>query len=283
MERMEGTEDMEGTEAAARNDTSSPPSPAAAGIAGSSAANGTAVGNSTQGTAAVNITAAAGNSTSSNNSTSGAPTSGGGSDGTKPTTGPPARGALRRDAMILEGWNGDGTERTFTLAAHYKSLRVCTEARLLNASTTNASSSTNAAASGLFSARYVLDPGVTCYKYTVWCQGNWELYDLAADPFELNNRIQAAPARALNRLDAVLSALVHCSGASCRNPYSLLHPGGDVRSFAGTMDPRHDRMYDSLVKLSIKKCVNAYLPANEVTWTQGVGPQPFQFSAASRP
>lgn len=30
-------------------------------------------------------------------------------------------------------------------------------------------------------------PG-TCYKYTVWCFGTHELYDLGLDPYELNNR-----------------------------------------------------------------------------------------------
>ena len=45
-------------------------------------------------------------------------------------------------------------------------------------------------------------------------------------------RINDAAARVVDRLDAVLSALVHCSGVACRNPYSLLHPGGGVRKFS---------------------------------------------------
>ncbi|KAG2447062.1 hypothetical protein HYH02_007813 [Chlamydomonas schloesseri] len=223
-----------------------------------------------------------GNSTSTTSSGAG-----GTGSGVRPV--PPATAELRRDAMILEGWNGDGTQKTFTLAAHYKSLRLCTTARLLNATGiiagggTASANTTSSGGASMFAARYVVDPGVICYKYTVWCQGNKELYDLAADPYELNNRFDTAPAWIVARLDAVLSALVHCSGASCRNPYSLLHPGGGVRNFAETLAPRYDRMYASLTKLSIRLCVKAYIPANEITWTQGVGPQPYQFSAASRP
>ena len=65
-------------------------------------------------------------------------------------------------------------------------LRLCTDTKLLQPSPRDAQ--TAAGDPNLFSARYVLDPGVTCYKYTVWCQGNRELYDLAADPYELSNR-----------------------------------------------------------------------------------------------
>eukprot|EP00198_Chlamydomonas_reinhardtii_P000542 XP_001689877.1 predicted protein [Chlamydomonas reinhardtii] len=218
------------------------------GNASSGGGNGTLAAASSNSTsaAAVNATSSSTNSTSAAGGSGGG--GGGGNSGGSPPPAPPAAvGLLRRDAMILEGWNGDGTEKTFTLAAHYKSLRVCTAARLLplpptnaprainstNATSSSTSTSTSTGTANLFSARYVLDPGVTCYKYTVWCQGNRELYDLAADPYELSNRIQSAPVRAVNRLDAVLSALVHCSGASCRNPYSLLHPGGGVWDFAG--------------------------------------------------
>ncbi|KAG2444333.1 hypothetical protein HXX76_001089 [Chlamydomonas incerta] len=183
---------------------------------------------------------------------------------------------ILRDTTILEGWNGDGaaaiTRANFTvdvianLSAHYKALRLCTGIKLLPASPRDAQ--TGVSDPNRTSARYVLDPGVTCYKYTVWCQGNRELYDLAADPFELNNRITTAPLRIVNRLDAVLSALVHCSGASCRNPYSLLHPGGGVWSFAGTLPSTYDPMYRSLSKLRILRCRSFYIPSNELTWTQ---------------
>jgi N-acetylglucosamine-6-sulfatase len=27
----------------------------------------------------------------------------------------------------------------------------------------------------------------TCYKYTIWCFGAKELYDLSLDPYEVNN------------------------------------------------------------------------------------------------
>ncbi|PNW88048.1 hypothetical protein CHLRE_01g012100v5 [Chlamydomonas reinhardtii] len=170
-----------------------------------------------------------------------------------------------REASIMEGWNGDGSDENARYAAHFKTLRLCTDTLLLSDS-----------AFGPAAARQVPvragGPPLVCYKYTVWCQGNRELYDLAADPYELINRINDAAARVVDRLDAVLSALVHCSGVACRNPYSLLHPGGGVRKFSMLLAPEYDAFYSGLTKLRIKTCSKFYIPDNEVTWTQqGVG------------
>ncbi|KAG2444332.1 hypothetical protein HXX76_001088 [Chlamydomonas incerta] len=166
-----------------------------------------------------------------------------------------------REASILEGWNGDGSDENTRYSAHFKTLRLCADALLLSDS-----------AFGSAAARQVPVPAggppLACYKYTVWCQGNRELYDLAADPFELNNRINDASAGVIDRLDAVLSALVHCRGVACRNPYSLLHPGGGVRKFSQTLAPQYDAFYSGLIKLRIKTCSKFYIPANELTWTQ---------------
>ncbi|KAG2447066.1 hypothetical protein HYH02_007817 [Chlamydomonas schloesseri] len=181
---------------------------------------------------------------------------------------------MLRDTTLLEGWEGAARanstlEPVGNTSAHYKALRLCTDTKLLPPSLRDAL--TGVSDPNRTFARYVVDPGVTCYKYTVWCQGNKELYDLAADPYELNNRITTAPLRIMNRLDAVLSALVHCSGASCRNPYSLLHPGGGIWSFTGTLQPQYDQFYRGLSKFRILQCRSVYIPSNELTWTQQVG------------
>ncbi|KAG2484799.1 hypothetical protein HYH03_016452 [Edaphochlamys debaryana] len=173
-------------------------------------------------------------------------------------------GARQRDTNILEGWNGERLEGTeLNKSLHYKALRVCTEARLLPPS-----KRTDLAAEPDHAARSVLAPGARCYKYIVWCQGPRELYDLSTDPYEVENRISEVAARILDRVDAVLSALVHCSGAGCRNPYRLLHPDGAVDGFAATLEPKYDRFYGALQKLSILLCNVVYLPYNELTWTQ---------------
>ncbi len=42
------------------------------------------------------------------------------------------------------------------------------------------------------------------------------------------HRYPAVPQRVIDRLDAIMSALVHCKGPACRNPYAALHPGQPV-------------------------------------------------------
>ena len=55
------------------------------------------------------------------------------------------------------------------------------------------------------------------YTYVVWTEtGEEELYDRAADPYELNN-VAADPAYAAIKaqLAAKLAQLQHCAGAAC--------------------------------------------------------------------
>ncbi|KAG2487607.1 hypothetical protein HYH03_013746 [Edaphochlamys debaryana] len=145
--------------------------------------------------------------------------------------GSPDAPQLRRDSTILEAWATNGVEYGFDESKmHFKALRLCTTARILEPSLR-----TDLGSEADWAARFVVGPGLYCYKYVAWCgpQELRDLYDLAADPYEIDNRFSDAPARILDRLDAVLSVLAHCSGASCRSPYSLLHPYGGVQDFAG--------------------------------------------------
>ncbi|KAG2492462.1 hypothetical protein HYH03_009403 [Edaphochlamys debaryana] len=170
-----------------------------------------------------------------------------------------------RDTNILEGWNGEYIKpELYNISMHYKGLRLCTEAKLL-AAPRNASA---LAAEPGNAARFVYAPNLRCYKYTVWCQGHGGLFDLSTDPYEVLNRLTAAPSRVLDRLDAVLSALVHCRGTECRSPYGLLHPGGGVYNFTEALDPKHDSFYATLPKLRIRSCTVIYMYDNELTWRQ---------------
>ncbi|EFJ52546.1 hypothetical protein VOLCADRAFT_86751 [Volvox carteri f. nagariensis] len=114
-------------------------------------------------------------------------------------------------------------------------------------------------------------PTVYCLKYIVWCKDNGrELYDLSHDPYEADNVLgQAAPAL-LSRLDAVLSVLVHCRGGDCVHPYGVLHPAGDVLTFAEAMHPSHDKLYASLPPFAFATCYPGYVPPNERTFTLGM-------------
>ncbi|KAG2500456.1 hypothetical protein HYH03_002023 [Edaphochlamys debaryana] len=171
---------------------------------------------------------------------------------------------LRRDNTILEAWNGELGEDDKDLSVHFKGLRLCTETRLLPPLI-----SEDLASQPDWAARFVRAPGTYCYKYLKWCGPGAlrELYDLASDPYETQNRLSEVPQRLLDRLDGVLSALVHCSGAACRSPYALLHPEGGVLNFSMTLDPAYDNLYRSLPKLRILDCMGIYRISNELTWT----------------
>lgn len=41
------------------------------------------------------------------------------------------------------------------------------------------------------------------------------------------------PRRLMDRFDGILSALAHCQGVACRNPYAVLHPGQPVFNLTG--------------------------------------------------
>ncbi|KAG2498873.1 hypothetical protein HYH03_003065 [Edaphochlamys debaryana] len=185
---------------------------------------------------------------------------------------PGVPGPVLRDANILEGWNGDYIPiYLIQNSLHYKGVRICSGAKLLPDPAPGAAGGRDLMAKPGFAANQVYAPGTYCYKYTVWCQGNKELYDMSTDPYEINNQISTAPSRLLDRLDAVLSTLVHCRGAECRNPYRLLHKDGAVWDFAGTMATKYDTFYRTLPKLQLTECNVIYLPRKELTWRNPAG------------
>ncbi|KAG2482631.1 hypothetical protein HYH03_018439 [Edaphochlamys debaryana] len=179
----------------------------------------------------------------------------------------------RRDSLILEGWSGSASRPDDSASlAHFKALRLCTPLRLFRDGG-GANPTNRLGALPAYAARQVPAPGLYCYKYVAWCRGARELYDLSADPYETRSRLTLLPPRVVDRLDALLSALVHCRGPTCRNPYALLHPGGGVWNFSAALSPEHDPLYASLPKLRFVRCRSIYVRTNEQTWAQGF-PQP---------
>ena len=65
------------------------------------------------------------------------------------------------------------------------------------------------------------------YKYIRWSFGEEELYDLARDPYELENLAEDPAAQDLKaRLAARAAALRACAGSGCIDPGSA--PAGEV-------------------------------------------------------
>ncbi|GIL94933.1 hypothetical protein Vretimale_1038, partial [Volvox reticuliferus] len=198
-----------------------------------------------------------------------------------------------REAVILEAWDSDAKNGFFP-GITFKGLRLCSTYQynlpaLLSTSPAGAAlpmqqrtsspppqrlAQQQSGSSGL-SALMVpqLDNRhpLYCLKYVVWCKDNQrELYDLSSDPYEETNVLSSAPVALMDRLEAVLSVLVHCRGADCSLPYGVLHPAGEVVTFAQAMDPRYDALYASLPRFAFSTCYPGYVPANERTFTLGL-------------
>lgn len=114
----------------------------------------------------------------------------------------------------------------------------------------------------------------TCWKYIIWCV--WptttnfkELFDLGADPGEINNLMPTLDAnpntnyrRLVSRLDALLQLMGYCKGASCRQPWARIHPEGGVDTLEAAMNPVYDGKYDSYTKFAWRSCQQYYDPVN---------------------
>lgn len=119
--------------------------------------------------------------------------------------------------------------------------------------------------------------GPVTYSYSVWCTGERELYDLVADPYQVNNLVAPLNAlgpfadfdalphlqKLLHRLDALLLVLKTCVGESCHAPYSVIFPsieatGGQVYRLDQALDPKYDAYFAQLPKVRYTHCALGY-------------------------
>ena len=113
-------------------------------------------------------------------------------------------------------------------------------------------------------------------SYTVWCSNEHELYDMKADPFQMNNLYSEVSNletfvfgfridKLVSRVDALLLTLKACEGEVCTRPWETLHPKGNVRNLKDAMNPRFDNFYmERQKKVTFSECANGYLP-----WLEG--------------
>ncbi|KAH7102219.1 putative arylsulfatase [Auriculariales sp. MPI-PUGE-AT-0066] len=132
----------------------------------------------------------------------------------------------------------------------------------------------------------ILSEGDYSLSYTVWCSGDYELYDMTLDGVQMNNLIPASGLVAnatieiggqqysaqnvWDRLDAVVQAVKRCIGSECIKPWATLHPQGDVKTLAEAMAPKYDDFYSGQVKMKFNECIVSYQIDNE-----GELPKPF--------
>lgn len=129
--------------------------------------------------------------------------------------------------------------------------------------------------------------------YSVWCTNEHELYDLTVrahtrkfqfspltwiqtDPGQLNNiypssfseskyEILGIPlSKVLPRLDALLMVTKSCKGYTCVDPWSVIHPPGNVKTLADALNKRFDPFYASVsTTVSFERCELGYILESE--------------------
>ncbi|KAF4307599.1 Arylsulfatase [Botryosphaeria dothidea] len=106
--------------------------------------------------------------------------------------------------------------------------------------------------------------------YSVWCTNEAEFYDVKTDPGQIHN-LAASPSNSsyqladrpllqvLPRLDALTLVLKSCKGIQCTEPWSELHPGGEVKTLTDALKAEYDDFYSEQHKVSFTSCEMGYL------------------------
>lgn len=130
-----------------------------------------------------------------------------------------------------------------------------------------------------YKAIRLISPDFNVY-YSIWCNNEHELYDMAQDPGQMTNLLSnrkdsdtSAPTpqwisgvslpKVVSRLDALLFVLKSCDGGTCQEPWKQLHPKGNVRSLQDALDPKYDKFYDEQTAVDFSFCWNGYWPEAE--------------------
>lgn len=104
------------------------------------------------------------------------------------------------------------------------------------------------------------------------------LNDIQNDPFQIDNLYPRekdgdGQERATNtdkklehlihRLDSLLMVMKSCKGRTCREPWAVLHPEGDVGSLQDALDSKFHPFYEEQAKVSFSRCEPGYIIASE--------------------
>lgn len=101
---------------------------------------------------------------------------------------------------------------------------------------------------------------------SVWCTGDVELYDTAADPFELRNLAGNPAYEAVwNRLNALLLVTKSCAEGTCRDPWAVFvtNSSRKITTMADAMDPRYDAYFASFPRVHFGTCMQYQDVQNE--------------------
>ncbi|EJP60966.1 Arylsulfatase [Beauveria bassiana] len=108
------------------------------------------------------------------------------------------------------------------------------------------------------------------FMYTVWCNGEHELYDMKRDPYQTFNLHAKQPqcssyniAQLVKRLDTLVLTLKNCQGDSCRHPRKAMFPSGEVTSLQHALATSYDEFFSSQPWVSFDECTQGYIPELE--------------------
>ncbi|KAL2061395.1 hypothetical protein VTL71DRAFT_7668 [Oculimacula yallundae] len=129
-----------------------------------------------------------------------------------------------------------------------------------------------------YKALRVIGKGYNLY-YAVWCTNEHELYDLTTDPGQIHNLypttlthpqqsihvVSNIPlSKVLPRLDALLMVTKSCKAETCIDPWSVIHPEGDVHTLNNALESRFDAFYASIAeRVGFEKCELGYILESE--------------------
>ncbi|PSN64170.1 Arylsulphatase [Corynespora cassiicola Philippines] len=116
------------------------------------------------------------------------------------------------------------------------------------------------------------------FYYSVWCSGSHELYDMKADPYQMQNLFPVGFNQTVSlnqdmslgncsyplsqlatRLDALLLVLKTCKGAVCYDPWSTLLPNTGVSTLVAAMDQQFDEFFAGIPRVEYDHCEAGYL------------------------
>lgn len=126
------------------------------------------------------------------------------------------------------------------------------------------------------------------FYYSTWCTGAHEFHDMTTDLVQMNNLLGPNAGNVsveyydrpleqlINRLDAVLMVTKSCKQDSCRNPWGVMFPNGEVDDLTTAMATTYDSFFENQPKVQFEECTAGYLEEFETPYNVDV------FSATSQ-
>jgi hypothetical protein len=114
-----------------------------------------------------------------------------------------------------------------------------------------------------YKALRLMDNNSSSLFYSTWCTGEHEFYDMSTDAQQMNNWLGPDPkgnaseyygrpqSELIARLDTLLMVTKSCKQDTCRDPWRVLFPKGQVSNIQDAMNPSYDTFFINQVRFSV--------------------------------